>query len=56
MSTRTARAETDAHTRHVNTVTLCGRLAAEPEQRELPSGDTLLTFRLVVDRPARSSS
>jgi single-strand DNA-binding protein len=36
---------------HLNVVTLCGRLAAEPEPRELPSGDVLLTFRLVVDRP-----
>jgi single-strand DNA-binding protein len=36
---------------HRNVVTLCGRLAAEPEPRELPSGDQLLTFRLVVDRP-----
>ncbi len=36
---------------HVNAVTLCGRLAAAPESRELPSGDLLLTFRLVVDRP-----
>jgi single-strand DNA-binding protein len=36
---------------HVNAVTLQGRLAAGPEPRELPSGDLLLTFRLVVDRP-----
>lgn len=36
---------------HVNEVTLHGRLAAAPGSRELPSGDVLLTFRLIVDRP-----
>ena len=35
---------------HVNAVTLTGRLAAEPAPREMPSGDLLLAFRLVVDR------
>lgn len=35
-----------------NEVTLCGRLAAPPEERELPSGDTLLTARVIVDRDA----
>jgi single-strand DNA-binding protein len=35
---------------HVNTVCLLGRLAADPEPRDLPSGDRLLTFRVVVDR------
>jgi len=35
---------------HVNTVCLLGRLAADPEPRDLPSGDLLLTFRVVVDR------
>jgi len=33
-----------------NDVVLRGRLSAAPEQRTLPSGDTLLTFRLVVRR------
>lgn len=28
-----------------------GRVAAADEQRELPSGDQVCTFRLVVDRP-----
>jgi len=37
---------------HVNTVHLRGRLAAAPETRELPSGDVLVTLRLVVARPA----
>jgi single-strand DNA-binding protein len=32
-------------------VHLVGRLAAEPTPREMPSGDVLVTFRLVVARP-----
>lgn len=35
----------------VNDVHLVGRLAAEPERRELPSGDVLVSFRVVVTRP-----
>jgi len=35
----------------VNEVRLVGRLAAAPEHRELPSGDALVSFRLVVGRP-----
>ncbi|MGB8650480.1 MAG: single-stranded DNA-binding protein [Mycobacteriales bacterium] len=34
-----------------NEVVLVGRLAGEPQARELPSGDLLATWRLVVDRP-----
>ena len=34
----------------VNEVRLAGRVSAAPEERALPSGDTLVTFRLVVDR------
>lgn len=37
-------------TLHVNEVRLVGRLAAEPVARELPSGDALVSFRLVVER------
>jgi single-strand DNA-binding protein len=37
--------------RHRNEVVLCGRLAAAAESRQLPSGDVLTVFRLVVDRP-----
>lgn len=40
----------------VNEVRLVGRLAAEAEDRELPSGDSLVTFRLVVDRPEGGAS
>lgn len=35
---------------HRNEVALVGRLAAEPESRELPSGSVIMTFRLVVRR------
>lgn len=35
---------------HTNAVHLVGRLSAEPEARELPSGDVVVTFRLVVTR------
>ena len=37
----------------VNEVVLVGRVAAPAEQREMPSGDVMTTFRLVVDRPPR---
>lgn len=36
-----------------NEVVLVGRVSATPERRELPSGDPLVTLRLVVDRPPR---
>jgi single-strand DNA-binding protein len=35
-----------------NQVFLRGRLAEEPEYRELPSGDVLAAFRLTVRRPS----
>ncbi len=34
-----------------NEVQLVGRLAAPAQERELPSGDVVVSFRLVVDRP-----
>ncbi len=37
---------------HVNEVRIRGRVAAVPEERELPSGDRIVTARLVVARPA----
>lgn len=40
----------------VNTVELVGRVAAEPEARELPSGDVLWCFRVVVPRAQASHS
>ena len=33
-----------------NEVVLVGRLAGEPQSRELPSGTEIMTFRLVVER------
>lgn len=39
-----------------NEVILCGRVAAPPEQRELPSGDFLVTARVIVDRDAAALS
>jgi single-strand DNA-binding protein len=33
-----------------NVVLLRGRISGEPEERELPSGDVMVTFRLVVRR------
>jgi single-strand DNA-binding protein len=33
-----------------NEVTLCGRVSALPEERDLPSGVTIVTSRIVVDR------
>jgi single-strand DNA-binding protein len=42
---------------HVNEVRLVGRLSGEPEAREMPSGDLMLSFRLVVERgPTRRTS
>jgi single-strand DNA-binding protein len=42
---------------HLNEVHLVGRLAVEPSRRELPSGDVLMSFRLVVSRgPARKGA
>lgn len=34
-----------------NSVRLTGRLSVDPERRELPSGDTLVLLRVVVERP-----
>lgn len=39
-----------------NEVRLVGRLAAEPVDVELPSGDRVVTFRVNVDRGARAKT
>jgi single-strand DNA-binding protein len=44
-----AKPDVDAQAR--NEVALVGRVSAPAEERTLPSGDVLLTWRLVVDRP-----
>ncbi len=38
----------------VNEVTLVGRVAASPQERTLPSGDALVTARVIVDRDPTS--
>jgi single-strand DNA-binding protein len=37
-------------TRHRNEVVVCGRLSAGAVPKQLPSGDEIVTWRLVVDR------
>jgi single-strand DNA-binding protein len=37
-----------------SSVTVQGRLGARVERRELPSGDEVTVFTVVVDRPARA--
>jgi single-strand DNA-binding protein len=39
-----------------NDVVLWGRVAAPAEERELPSGDTIMTVRLIVERDAAARS
>ena len=56
MSARAARRTDDGSVAPVNEVRLRGRLAAVPEARDLPSGDEVVVFRVVVDRPASGSS
>ena len=34
----------------VNEVRLVGRLSGDPDEKEMPSGDTMRSFRVVVDR------
>jgi single-strand DNA-binding protein len=38
----------------INEVLLRGRLSGTPEERVLPSGDTVWTFRVVIGRPQGS--
>jgi single-strand DNA-binding protein len=46
-------AESDDATAHHNDVRLVGRLSAPARVLDLPSGDRLVTFRVIVDRPSR---
>jgi single-strand DNA-binding protein len=41
---------------HRNEVLLVGRLTAPAEERTLPSGDVLVTWRIVVDRPPQAKT
>ncbi len=55
MAARTPHPTTDEATGEaMNDIRLRGRLAAAADQRELSSGDAVVTFRLVVDRPVRA--
>ena len=48
--THTAQAAPAAPSTATNVVALTGRLTAAPEERTLPSGDVITTFRLSVPR------
>lgn len=52
MSARTKEKDPAIESRmeHVNEVRLVGRVSGAPEERELPSGDVVWTFRLAVAR------
>jgi single-strand DNA-binding protein len=50
-----ARAETTTSD-HRNDVLLVGRVTSPAAERTLPSGDVLVTWRIVVDRPPRARS
>ncbi|WP_435198541.1 single-stranded DNA-binding protein [Janibacter sp. GS2] len=41
---------TQDHVEEINLVELTGRVSGDPQARELPSGDELMTLRLVVAR------
>jgi len=43
--------EVEGHLETVNEVRLVGRLGEDPRLRELPSGDSLWSLRVVVERP-----
>ncbi|MPZ60450.1 MAG: single-stranded DNA-binding protein [Propionibacteriales bacterium] len=47
----TTEEDSESFADHLNEVRLRGRLASSATQRELPSGDQLVVFRVIVDRP-----
>lgn len=49
-------ARSDAAVEAVNQVRLVGRVSQQPEERVLPSGDVLWTFRVVVIRDEQRGS
>lgn len=51
---RTEKPQTRDADTAVNAVSLVGRVSSAPETRELPSGDELVTFRVIVPRPPRT--
>jgi single-strand DNA-binding protein len=50
MSPDTSTTSSHVHEQSVNAVRLSGRVSAAPEARMLPSGDEVVSFRLVVPR------
>jgi single-strand DNA-binding protein len=52
-TTRSRDGETDDVAPHRNEVRLVGRLSAPARVLDLPSGDRLVTFRVIVDRIGR---
>ena len=51
MSAQLNEEEVDRSAEETNEVLLRGRLSGTPEERVLPSGDTVWTFRVVIGRP-----
>ncbi|MDQ4053714.1 MAG: single-stranded DNA-binding protein [Actinomycetota bacterium] len=51
MSAQLNEEEVDRSVVETNEVLLRGRLSGTPEERVLPSGDTVWTFRVVIGRP-----
>ena len=51
MAAHTIRREQASGAGSCNEVRLVGRLAAAAERKLMPSGDSLVSFRVVVDRP-----
>ena len=49
--TKPQRTDAPSSENHRNDVVLVGRMSDTAVERELPSGDVLVTFRVVVDRP-----
>lgn len=52
MAARAVQVHAEAATAGRNEVLLVGRVSGAPQERELPSGDALVSWRLVLDRPA----
>jgi single-strand DNA-binding protein len=52
-TTESPDAEADGALAHRNDVRLVGRLSAPARVLDLPSGDRLVTFRVIVDRTSR---
>jgi single-strand DNA-binding protein len=50
MSPDTSTAAPHVHEQRANAVRLSGRVSAAPEARMLPSGDEVVSFRLIVSR------